>query len=371
MTTHVDASLYAPRGRILIVDDDALIRQFTTDSLSVDGHEVVAAVDGQSAMGILATDGAAFDVVVLDWLMPGLSGREVLEGLRARWSVIELPVIMATSRDASVDIVRALNAGANDYIVKPFDSQVLLARVRSQLRVKRLADLRIQFAELISHDLRGLLTVLKGGTAALKMALPPGRPMTPPAFQLLSNLHDNAMALQTMLEDFLKVKGMDDVLTPQMHSFPINAVVRQVISFYGAYAMQKGVSIDSALDAVDPSAYGDEKIVRHVLQNLIDNAIKFGSAGTHVVVRTTAVDDRVRVEVKDDGPGIPTQDLADLFVKGKPLTNRPTAGEPTSHVGLPMCRYYLQLHGSDLLAANDEEGGVRFWFTVPLAQVLA
>lgn len=358
--------MYSPSGRILIVDDEVTAREFTHAALQGEGHEVVEAEDGTAGMRKLATE--RIDVVILDYVMPGLSGLQVLEGLRGRWSPIELPVIMATGRDSREDIIRALNTGANDYVVKPFDGEILLARVRTQMRVKRLAELRTQFAELASHDLRGLLTILRGGAAALKFAVPPGRVMSNTAYGLLNNVHDNAVQLQALLEDFLKVKGMQEAHLGVSQAFSINEAAEQLSHLYGPYAAQKGVEVSTEIDPTEPIAYADPKLIRQVLQNLVDNAVKFGPPGTHVRIRVRREDGKVRAEVVDDGPGIPPQDLADLFIKGKPLSNRPTGGEQSTHIGLPLCKYYLQMHGTDLEVRNNPGAGSSFGFVLPLAE---
>lgn len=367
MTSAGDNALYNPKGRILAVDDDPMACELTRAVLSLEGHEVVEACDGTEGLRRLTNDTEPFDLVLLDFMMPGLSGLQVLEGLRARWSQLELPVIMATARDGSEDIVRALNTGANDYVVKPFDPEVLQARVRGQLRTKRLADLRSQFTQLVSHDLRGLLTVLKGGTSALKFAVPPGRAMTPVAFQLLSNLHENALELQRMLEDFLQAKGLHETFGLRSFPFSINQVVTQVSSLFKPYAEQKDVHLTTALEASDPTVQGDPKLIRHIMQNFIDNAIKFAPPEIIVTCTTQLNGETVVVSVSDNGPGIPEEDLPNLFIKGKPLTNRPTGGEQSTHIGLPMCKYYLQLHGTDLEVKNNADAGVCFSFSLPMA----
>jgi adenylate cyclase len=99
------------------------------------GFAVEVAEDGERALALI--EGQAFDLVLLDVMMPGLSGIDVLRRVRERWPGSDLPVIMATARDNSEDVVEALGLGANDYVTKPLDFPVVLARVESQLTLKR------------------------------------------------------------------------------------------------------------------------------------------------------------------------------------------------------------------------------------------
>jgi adenylate cyclase len=127
--------LDAAAVRILVVDDNELNRDMLSRRLGTRGFQVEAAEDGARALERL--DAGRFDIVLLDVMMPGLSGLDVLRRVRERWPESDLPVIMVTARDATEDVVEALRAGANDYVTKPLDFPVVLARVEMQLTLKR------------------------------------------------------------------------------------------------------------------------------------------------------------------------------------------------------------------------------------------
>jgi len=131
-----------PTGRILVVDDTEYNRDLLERRLSRRGFNVDAVEDGRAALdAIAATD---YAIVLLDIMMPGIDGYEVLERLRETRSATELPIIMVTAKDESADIVRALKLGANDYITKPIDFAVALARINTHLLVSSSqAELRI------------------------------------------------------------------------------------------------------------------------------------------------------------------------------------------------------------------------------------
>jgi class 3 adenylate cyclase len=121
--------------RLLVVDDNELNRDMLSRRLGGRGFVVEAAEDGTRALDRIGEQ--AFDLVLLDVMMPGLSGIDVLRRLRGRFSESDLPVVMATARDASEDVVEALRLGANDYVTKPLDFAVVLARIETQLALKR------------------------------------------------------------------------------------------------------------------------------------------------------------------------------------------------------------------------------------------
>jgi adenylate cyclase len=117
------------------VDDNELNRDMLSRRLKSRGYAVVTAEDGPKCLDLVRAQ--PFDLILLDIMMPGISGIDVLKILRARYSVAELPIIMATAKDQGTDVVEALTLGANDYVTKPLDFPVVLARVENQLALKR------------------------------------------------------------------------------------------------------------------------------------------------------------------------------------------------------------------------------------------
>jgi adenylate cyclase len=132
-------------AKILLVEDDEMNRDMLSRRLERHGYSVSKAADGQQALAIL--DRQTFDLVLLDIMMPGIGGLEVLRILRGRHAIADLPVIMATAKDQSSDIVEALQLGANDYVTKPLDFPVVLARVATQLSLKRAKEQIQRLAE--------------------------------------------------------------------------------------------------------------------------------------------------------------------------------------------------------------------------------
>ena len=125
-------SIESAPARLLIVDDIADNRDLLARYFSRHGYTIVEAEDGEQALDIAA--GGGIDLVLLDVMMPGMSGLDVLRRLRGAESTAELPVIMVSALTDSRDIVQGLGLGANDYIAKPVDLAVARARVDNQLR---------------------------------------------------------------------------------------------------------------------------------------------------------------------------------------------------------------------------------------------
>ena len=129
-------------GVILVVDDNASNRELLARRLSREGHEVHAAADGREALEMLRK--RPFDLVLLDVLMPGRSGAEVLRELKADAELREIPVLMISALDEIETVIRCIELGAEDYLAKPFDAVLLRARVGACLEKKRLRDQQVQ-----------------------------------------------------------------------------------------------------------------------------------------------------------------------------------------------------------------------------------
>ena len=132
-----------------MVEDEPAQREVLSYNLSSEGFDVVTAADGDEA--ILLIQEEAPDIIVLDWMLPGISGIEICRRVKTRAETRGIPVIMLSARAEEVDRVRGLETGADDYVVKPYSVLELMARVRNQLRRVRPASLgqRLEYQDII------------------------------------------------------------------------------------------------------------------------------------------------------------------------------------------------------------------------------
>lgn len=162
----------SPSKRLLIIDDDQLSAKITEKKLCKQGYEVVVL---NSALTFLESlkqkKPVEYDLILLDVMMPDVSGIDVLAEIRKYKNNLELPVIMVTSKEESEGIVEALRAGANDYITKPLNLEVALARIRTQLQVKELISLSLQSKQVstintmvttLNHEINNPLAIAIG-----------------------------------------------------------------------------------------------------------------------------------------------------------------------------------------------------------------
>ena len=165
MTFEAEREDGAGRGAaLLVVDDNEANRDLLSRRLVTAGYAVAAVSSGPEALAALSE--GRFDVVLLDVMMPEMDGLEVLRRIRARFGVTELPVVMASALGESRDLVEALRLGANDYVTKPLDMQVVLARVGTQLALRRASEEVTRLAAQLKAAQERISTLLATGSEA-------------------------------------------------------------------------------------------------------------------------------------------------------------------------------------------------------------
>lgn len=355
----------SPASDLLVVDDNKLNREMLSRRLQRKGYLVTEAENGNQALDLI--EKKSFDLALLDIMMPGISGIEALEVVRRRHSAAELPVIMATAKTQSEDIVEALRLGANDYVTKPIDFPVLLARVQTHLNLKRLFKLKDEFLSIASHDLKNPLFVIVCQAYLIQNKIPPGTAMTDEAYDMVGKISQHARTMQQIIADFLDFQSVEEGHI-KLSVFPmdLSQLVARVVENQRSYASEKKIELLFETDELLPKATADTNRIEQVVQNLIGNAIKFTPQGGTIIARTRGLENAVLFEVQDSGPGLTEQDLQRVFVNFGRLSNTPTGGEKSSGLGLAIAKKMVDLHGGNIGVRNNSTGGATFWFTLPL-----
>ncbi|HOT02325.1 MAG TPA: hybrid sensor histidine kinase/response regulator [Acidobacteriota bacterium] len=345
--------------RLLLVDDVAENLVLLEAIFTPEGYATRSAGTGADALRIARAE--VPDLVLLDVLMPGQDGFAVCRALRADAATRFIPVIMVTALNELEDRIQGLEAGADDFISKPFSDDLLLAKVRSLLKLKQSRDeleaLKTDFANMIVHDLR-MPTHAILGLAELLREDPAGGD----ARRMLELIITSARKIDQQITDFLEASRLEaGRLKLQLRAEDVVALARRAMDQArpGGRARQIRLELDAPSELV---ARVDGDRLGHVFLNLIQNAMKFSPAGGTVTVRIGPVGDRIEVTVDDEGPGIPETDAAALFEKYIQGERR-TGGVG---LGLFICKTIVEAHGGRIRAENRPGGGARFRFELPL-----
>lgn len=356
------------QARLMVVDDNEMNRDLLARRLQREGYAVSIAEDGYKALALIKT--RRFDLILLDLMMPGISGMEVLPLIRQIHSLADLPVIITTAKDQSDDVVEALRLGANDYVVKPIDLPVLLARIQTQLKLRRLSQLKDEFLRIASHDLKNPLAAVLLSAHLIQQAVPPGTKMEAQYYQMVEYIIKHSENMQHIIRDFLDFQAVEDGnLTLARELFQLNDVAQEVMAENAQYAASKSITLAHDLDSALPRINADSARVHQVAQNLIGNAIKFCPGGASVLIRTHFAQGAAVFEVRDSGPGLTNTDLEHVFTKYARLSNKPTGEEKSSGLGLAICKQMIELHGGQIGVYNNPDQGATFWFSLPITEM--
>jgi signal transduction histidine kinase len=365
-------------GLLLVVDDDANNRDVLSRRLTHQGHVVKTADSGREALELMR--GTAFDLVLLDIMMPDMDGYEVLGQIKADGLLQHIPVIMISALNELQSVVRCIEIGAEDYLAKPFDPTLLKARIGACLEKKRgrdretrllqevqenykrlqeLEKLRDDMRNMIVHDLRTPLTAVIVGVQMLGSH----GELSPTQQDMVSIAAGGGNTLLGMINDLLDVEKMEAGST-QLHYEALSAedLVTGAIAQVAMLAEIERTELVTDIAPGMSTFAGDENKLSRTLVNLIGNAIKFTRAGT-VTITAAREGENIRFAVRDTGPGIPLEAFERVFEKFGQLDAHSKVG---TGLGLAFCKLAVEAHGGQIKVESTLGAGSTFSFTVPL-----
>ena len=342
---------------ILAVDDipdNLLLVQL---ALEQEGHQVVLANDGVTALKQISL--APPSLILLDVMMPGMDGYEVTRRIRNNKNIPFIPILLVTAREES-SLVEGLDAGADEFVRKPFQIDELQARVRSMLRLKETIDQRENFVSCLTHDLRTPLV------AANRMLDLIGQQafgeITCEQEEAISNIVSSNQNMLEMLNTLLETHHYElGQKTLSFIAVDLSQLILEVVTELQPLAKEKGLKLEQDLANNVPEVKGDRLELRRVVTNLIGNAIKFTDTGV-VKISLASQDSEVTVEVQDSGIGISLEDQKAIFQRYHQGNHR-RAGKG---LGLYLCQQIINAHQGELKVRSQLGKGTTFTFSIPV-----
>ena len=353
-------------SKLLVVDDDELTRTLMREELSDAGHEVLLAEDG--AVGLDIVNRESVDLVVLDIVMPRLNGWDMLQRIRRGYSAAELPVIIVTTPKETREMVCAFDHGANDFIFKPIDFSVLVARIGTQLKLSALSKRKEEFFHIASHDLKNSLTcILSTAKIAQKNCEADRTGLGKEVKEMLGSIGESAREMYNTIVELLDCQALGNGhIVLKKNSCDLNEIVESLMNRHQKLADEKQIQFCFQPHSELAKVQADENRIRQVINNYLSNSLKFCPSKTEVTLRTRQQDGFVILEVSDNGPGLTNQDLDKVFTKYARLSNLPTGNEKSYGLGLALSKEMIELHGGHVGARNNASGGATFWFKLPI-----
>ena len=368
-------------GIVLVVDNDADNRDVLARRLGRLGHHAVLASTGEEALGLL--DQQVFDVVLLDVMMPGLSGYDVLRQIKSNPLIAYIPVIMISALDDMASVVRCIDLGAADYLAKPFEPTLLKARVNASLRAKRAHDREMHLAAdlqdhydklkaaeqmrddltgMIVHDLRTPLTSILSGLQTLELL----GDLDVDQREMLMISTDGAQTLLGMINDLLDISKLEDgSLKLERTQISASELIDRAKRQVALLAREKSLDLEESVATDTPLFLGDEDKLRRTLVNLVGNALKFTPAGGKITIGATTTDTEIVFFVRDTGEGIPAEAFGKIFEKFGQVESRKAGRKMSTGLGLTFCKMAVEAHGGRIWVESELGVGSTFLFAVP------
>ncbi len=363
-------------AHLLIVDDDQSLILLLRSILEPH-YQVTTARSGPDALNRLAQGG--IDLVLSDISMPVMDGYQILATIRETPDYADIPVILISGMADSGDVARGLEMGANDYLTKPIDRQVVLARIRTQITLKGLLDsqkqniselkaiqlMRDRFFHIASHELKNPMNNIRMAHFLLRGMLDED----PSADVLLENIELALDTMQDIVSDFLDMAAIQSqALDMDLVEMVAEDVLWDVIIQFNVSAQKKNIVLK--LEDTGGRVWGDFRRTVQAISNLVSNAIKYSPRDTVVTLSTERKPDSVRILIHDQGPGIPEVERPLLFREFGKLSTKPTDGEGRTGLGLWIVKQLVNMQNGSVGADFPEEGGSVFWIELPTVEAI-
>ncbi len=372
-----------PPGRVLVVDDLAPNVRLLSGILKIEGFEVFSAQSGPEALKAMAE--IRPDVVLLDVMMPGMDGFEVCTQIRANAATAHVSVVMVTALRETADRVRAIEAGANDFLTKPVEDIEVVARVRSLVRAKRDHDaletayrelktaeeLRDFLSEMLVHDLRTPLTTVLASLDLLQTGkIGKLDALQQEVTEMCARSGRHLLDLVNELLDISKLESGQMEL--QHESIDFAALFKDVLSHVETQARYNSTSVALEIAPDLPILQADKDLLQRLLINLLGNALKFTRNRGQVKVAVTpslaendADSPGVLLAVRDNGEGIRLEDQERIFSKFGQAQSRRAGRRTSTGLGLTFCQLVAQAHGGRIWVESEVGQGSTFLVSLP------
>jgi two-component system sensor histidine kinase/response regulator len=365
------------KALILVADDNAENRAVAKATLEDEGYDVLLANDGAQAVAAFAERSP--DCVLLDIKMPKMDGIAACREIRALPGGKDVPIVFLTALRDVDTFDRAQLAGGDDFMTKPYRPTELAVRVEAALRLRRMASERNdlyaqvkhqrddlqrlqlqkeQLAAFLVHDLKNPVNGIELQAEVVRRD--PGA--TERGRRAASRIQDETRALMRMITNLLDISKMDEgKLSPNQIEFDLPSLGREVVDALRTRAEGMGVTLIAEIAV--PKVRADRDLIRRVLENLVDNAIRHAPEGSAVRIAAATAGATTELRVIDAGRGVPREQRDRVFERFVQAPDE-ASGRSNRGLGLAFCKLAVEAHGGTI-AILDASPGAVFCVTIP------
>ncbi len=366
--------------KITVIEDESHIREEVMEWLQFEGYEIVGAPNGR--IGLEAIQHEHPDLILCDVSMPEMDGHEVLIAVRSDPDLSHIPFVFLTASADRDAIRKGMNLGADDYLTKPFTHHEVLSAIGSILHKRTIQDSRMvsqmnslnmalneerekrllksRLVAMFSHDFRNPLTSILSSSSILRNYN--DRLSAERRQQQFDRIDGSVHLLIQMLDEMLMVAEIEGGhLELNAEQVDLTAFIEPIIEEFRL--IDHDAHLFAFHSTMNTVMMGDPKLLRHIIANLISNAIKYSPAQTQISITLSGQPDYLALMVEDQGIGIPEDSLSHLFEPFHRASNvRSMKG---TGLGLSIAKQAIDLHGGSITVESEMNRGTRFTVYLP------
>ena len=364
--------------RILVVDDVMSNVLLLKILLTNEKFQVLTANNGTSCLQVCREQHP--DLVLLDVMMPDISGFDTAVELKKNPETADIPIIFLTALNSPSDLVHGFQVGANDFLSKPFNKEELIMRVMHQIslvaakriivqqniELKRTISNRDKMYSVIAHDLRSPMASIRMVLNLVVQTVSP-EAIGPEMYYLIDKANRETEETHDLLDNLLKwTKSQTGRLKVAFQEFEISDVITGVADIFSLIAETKKIKLTTEYHEDGLKVRADKDMLNTVLRNFLSNAVKFSNENSSIEIVVSRKDNFVKVGIRDHGVGIAPDRIDSIFHKGE--TTYGTNNEEGSGLGLQLCKDFAVKNGGDVIVESVVGEGSTFSVLVPLLQ---
>jgi len=318
------------------------------------------------------------DLILLDVMMPDISGFDTAVILKKDPQTADIPIIFLTALNNPSDLVHGFQVGANDFLTKPFNKEELVVRVMHQITLvaaKRLIqkqneELRATISNrdkmysVIAHDLRSPMASIRMVLNLVVSSVAPDV-VGPELFELLDKANKESEDVHDLLDNLLKwTKSQTGRLNVVLQDLDLNDIIPGVVDIFEMIAQTKHINLEFNSTPDPLVVRADNDMLKTIVRNFMSNAVKFSPDGSSVEINMEQEGDFAKVSIRDHGVGIAPERIESIFHKGE--TTYGTDGEEGSGLGLQLCADFARKIGGDVSVESVLGEGSTFSVLLPL-----
>lgn len=351
--------------KILIVDDEEIVHKSCLRILRNEQYEMDTASNAEE--GLEKIDKKSYDIIVSDLMMPGMGGMEFLRIIKKR--NLDVTVIIFTGYATAETAREALKLGAFDYIPKPFTPEEFRDVVKNAIESRRENSnaKMLDLMAIVSHELKSPVAVVQ--TTAETLYRGYFGNLDEKQQEIVGKIIRNCQYLEDIIRSYIDLSRMeiDDMESFKENIDLVNDVVAPVIDIPENQVNYRKMKLVTLFRAT-PQVFGDPNLLKIVVTNLVNNAIKYGKEGTDILIEVWKEGTEACFAIRNEGVGIAKQDIENrLFNKFARLKQKGTEGIKGSGLGLYICKKIIEKHTGSMKVESEEGKWVRFIFSIPVS----